>query len=103
MIWVVYGSLGESTSSQEKSMKWVVYGSLGHSTGSLEQSTKVYRDSTAVQVSIRGVYGSLGQYTGRLWESLAVQGNVRRVCASVGRSLRKSRAVNGTIGDSTVV
>ena len=48
------GSLGESTSGQEKSMIWVVYGSLGHSTGSLEQSTKVYRESTAVQVSIWG-------------------------------------------------
>jgi len=35
-------------------MIWVVYGSIGHSTGSLEQSTKVYRESTAVQVSIWG-------------------------------------------------
>ena len=48
------GSLGASTSSQEKSMIWVVYGSLGHSTESLEQSRKVYREFTAVQVSIWG-------------------------------------------------
>ena len=34
---------------------------------------------------------------------LAVQGNVQRVCGSLGKYLWKSRAVNGSIGVSTVV
>ena len=67
--------------------------------GSLWQSRAVYRKFTAV-------WGCVGESTCSLGISmavLAVQGNVRRVCGILGKCVWNSRAVNGSIGDSTVV